>query len=64
MGVDANCFLGYGIFLNNTQIHEDYGDGFLFKYEDGEIIYNYMSLLKFMRLLLLSLIAVLGLLLE
>jgi hypothetical protein len=41
MGVDANCFLGYGIFLNNTQIHEDYGDGFLFKYEDGEIIYNY-----------------------
>jgi hypothetical protein len=41
MGVDDNCFLGYGIFLNNIQIHEDYGDGFLFKYEDGEIIYNY-----------------------
>ena len=41
MGVDADCFLGYGIFLNNIQIHEDYGDGSLFKYEDGEIIYNY-----------------------
>ena len=41
MGVDADCFLGYGIFLNNAQIHEDYGEGFLFKYEDGEIIYNY-----------------------
>ena len=42
MGVDADCLLGYGIFLDSVAITEDYGHGFVFKYEDeNRIIYNY-----------------------